>query len=309
VRLTPRRPRRRPPTDGHSSRRSSEEVEIGFLRRILGKDGARSRAEGLVDPSWDRRPPPPEPEPPPPVASVACPNCGVILDPPPTSSRLCPRCRHRIVVRHADGRAIYLTEAAVEVFEAERQREVNEHTWERERRKWLQLANLVAVPAERRQRLAAGPLTEATVLAARTLYLAAAERGVREARQEKRWEDVARIRGRQAAALFEEAGHRPPVPAEVLELYREGIAATLRGLALHAREVELVGAACCAACRADNERVFKVADELRTPRLPHPDCPRGLCACDWWPTVRQAAKKGGRRRRPAAPAQPDGGPG
>jgi hypothetical protein len=233
----------------------------------------------------------------------------VVLDPAPTSSRLCPRCRHRIVVRHADGRAIYLTEAAVEVYEAERQREVSEQTWAQERRKWLQLANLVAVPAERRQRLAGAPLSAATVQAARALYLTAAERGVREARQEKRWEDLARIRGRQAAALFEEAGHRPPVPAEILDLYREGITATLRGLALHAREVELVGAACCAPCRADNERTYKIADELRTPRLPHPDCPRGLCACDWWPTVRQAPKKGQRRRRTTAAAAPDGGPG
>jgi len=241
--------------------------------------------------------------------SVACPYCGVILDPPPTSSRLCPRCRRRIVVRHADGRAIYLTEAAVEVFEAERQREIDEQTWARERRRWLQLASLVAVPADRRQRVATATLSAATVQAARTLYLAAAERAVREARQEKRWEDVARIRGRQAAALFEEAGHRPPVPDEILELYREGINATLRGLAVHARDVELVGASCCAACRADNERIFKIADELRSPRLPHPACPRGLCACDWWPTVREAPRKGRRRRPASRPAEPDPGPG
>ncbi len=263
----------------------------------------------MLDPGWEPHQPPPEAQQPAPVAAAACPNCGAILDPPPTSSRLCPRCRRRIVVRHADGRAIYLTEAAVEVFESERQREIDEQTWERERRRWLQLANLVAVPAERRQRLAAAPLSAAAVQAARSLYLTAAERGVREARQEKRWEDLARIRGRQAAALFDESGHRPPVPDEILELYREGITATLRGLALHAREVELVGASCCPACRADNERIFKVADELRTPRLPHPGCPRGLCACDWWPTVRQAPKKGQRRRHKAASGQPQQGPG
>ena len=263
-----------------------------------------------VDLGWGGRQPAPQPEPPPPpVAAVACPNCGVVLDPPPTSSRLCPRCRHRIVVRHADGRAIYLTEAAVEVYEAERQRELDEQTWARERRKWLQLANLVAVPADRRQRLASAPLNAATVQAARALYLTAAERAVREARHEKRWEDLARIRGRQSAALFEEAGHRPPVPAEIVEMYRDGINATLRGLAGHAREVELVGASCCAACRADDERIFKVADELRTPRLPHPGCPRGLCACDWWPTVRQAPKKGQRRRRTTPPPTPAAGAG
>ena len=68
------------------------------------------------------------------------------------------------------------------------------------------------------------------------------------------------------------------------------------GLSAVAREAELVGAACCPACRADNGRTFRIADELRTPRLPHPDCPRGLCACDWWPAVRKAPKK----RRDAA---------
>ncbi len=134
--------------------------------------------------------------------------------------------------------------------------------------------------------------------AARSLYLAAADRGVRVARREKRWEDVARIRQRQAAALYEEAGGSPPVPDEILALYREGIAATLRGLAARTREVELVGASCCPACRADNEQIFRVADELRQPRLPHPGCPRGLCACDWWPTVRQAAPNRRRRRTP-----------
>lgn len=244
----------------------------------------------------------PGPAEPPAVPAVACPNCGVVLDPPPVSSRLCPRCRRRIVVRHSEGRAIYLTEAAVEVFEAERRRVVDEQTWTRQRRSWLQLARLVGAPIDRRQRLAAAPLNGATVQSARTLYLAAADRAVREARRDKHWEDVARIRHRQAAALFEEAGSSLPPPDEIVSLYREAVAATLRGLSAVAREAELVGATCCATCRADNERVFKIADELRTPRLPHPDCPRGLCACDWWPAVRQPPKKS--RRRAGPPVSP-----
>ncbi|HEY2887004.1 MAG TPA: hypothetical protein VGJ17_00170 [Candidatus Limnocylindrales bacterium] len=268
-------------------------VEIAFFRRLLGQDDPRRDDETPLEPVGLHFEPVVAA---PPAPSVACPNCGVLLDPPPTSSRLCPRCRRKIVVRHTEGRAIYLTEAAVEVFEAERQREIDARTWERERRSWLQLARLVAAPADRRQRLAAVPLSLATVEAARALYLSAADRGAREARQEKRWEDVARIRQRQAAALFEDAGGRPPVPAEILDLYRDGINATLRGLAALASDVELVGASCCTACRADNERIFPIADELRVPRLPHPDCPRGLCACDWWPTVRQAKKKKARRR-------------
>ena len=42
-----------------------------------------------------------------------CPYCALLLDPPPESSRRCPRCRERIIVKRVDGRAIYLTEAAV----------------------------------------------------------------------------------------------------------------------------------------------------------------------------------------------------
>jgi hypothetical protein len=223
----------------------------------------------------------------------------VILDPPPGSTRLCPRCRRRILVRHSEGRAIYLTEAAVEVFEAERRRVVDEQTWTRQRRNWLQLARLVGAPADRRQKLAAAPLTAAVVASAQALYLTTAERAARTARRDKAWEDVARIRHRQAAALFEDAGSPLPPPEDVLALYREGVTATLRGLANLARDAELVGASCCGACRADNERIFKIADELKVARLPHRDCPRGLCACDWWPAVR---KPPARKRRPASPA-------
>lgn len=275
-----------------------------LLRRLLG-----------LASSGAGEPPPAEPAPAVPPApaplvatlspAVACPNCGTILDPPPSSSRLCPRCRHRIVVRHSEGRAIYLAEAAVEVYEAERRRDVEQAAWARRRRTWLQLARLVGGPPDRRQRVAAAPLSAASVEAARALYLAAAERAVRAARRDKGWEDVARIRRRQAAALFEEAGRSLPVPDEVVALHRESVAATLRGLSAVAREAELVGAACCPACRADNGRTFRIADELRTPRLPHPDCPRGLCACDWWPAVSKAPKKR-RTRRVAAPAAADG---
>jgi len=270
-------------------------VQIAFFRWLLGLDRAVERVEAPVEVA---PPPPPAPEP---VARVACPNCGVALDPPPEHTRLCPRCRRRVVVRHVDGRAIYLTEAAVRVFEAERQREVDEETWTRDRRRWLYLARLVDAPADRRRRLAAAPLTAAAVKSSRTLYLVAAERAVRAARRGKRWDEVARIRGRQAAALFEEAGGIPPPADEIVTLHREAMAATLRALTEASREAELVGASCCAACRADDERIFRIADELRTPRLPHAGCPRGLCACDWWPALRDPKKKRPRRRRSIAP--------
>lgn len=279
---------------------ASEVIRIGFLRKLLGLDQSAARdAESLE--LWRRLPAPvptePAPVPPAPVV-VACPNCGVVLDPPPKSSRLCPRCRHRIVVRRVEGRTIYLTEAAVEVFEAERQRGAMEQTWTRQRRDWLTLGRQVGAPADRRQRIEEAPLSAAAVQAARSLYMTNVERLVRAARRDKHWEDVARLRRRQAMALYEEAGGTPPPSDEIVALYREGMTATLRELAAVARGAELVGATCCAACRADNERTFKIVDELRTPRLPHAGCPRGLCGCDWWPAVHVPPPK--RRRRSAS---------
>ncbi len=38
-----------------------------------------------------------------------------------------------------------------------------------------------------------------------------------------------------------------------------------------------------------------IAAELKTPRLPHDGCSKGLCACDWW--IAQAAPKKPRRRK------------
>jgi hypothetical protein len=223
-----------------------------------------------------------------------------VLDPPPDRTRLCPSCRHRIVVRHSDGRTIYLTEEAVGVFEAERELEIERQVWTRQRHHWLHLARVAGAPAELRRRAAVAPLSIAAVRSSRDLYLDAAESAVRAARRAKRWDEVARIRRRQAAALFEEAGGSAPPPDEIVALHREGVAATLRALATVSREAELVGASCCHACRIDNDRIFRIADELRTPRLPHAGCPRGLCACDWWPAVRDPATKRRRRRRSTA---------
>jgi uncharacterized Zn finger protein (UPF0148 family) len=285
-------------------RKRTEVVQIAFFRWLLGLDRSSKSVEVAVEVAQ----PPPQPPVTVQVTRVACPNCGVVLDPPPDHTRLCPRCRRRIVVRHTEGRAIYLTEAAVEVFEAERQHEIEEQTWTRERHRWLQLARLTGAPADRRLRVATAPLTAAAVQSSRTLYLVAAERAVRAARRDKHWDDVARIRRRQAAALFEEAGGSPPPADEITALYREGVAATLRALAAVSREAELVGASCCPACRADNERIFRIADELRTARLPHAGCPRGLCTCDWWPAMRNPATKRRRRRASAAsPADADAG--
>jgi hypothetical protein len=236
---------------------------------------------------------PSEPE----TAGVACPSCGFLIDPAPTRNRRCPACREPIVVRQINGRPAYLTEAALEVFLGERAREAAEAANEVERERWLHLAATVDVPAPRRQRIAEAPPTEEAVEAARRLYESAAERAVRSARHELRYADVARIHRAHATAAFEAAGSPIPPPAEIVALHQDGMLALLRSFAAQGTAVELVSARCCPACRADDGHVFRISDELRTPRLPHADCPKGLCGCDWWIGVLERKR---RRRRSRA---------
>ena len=153
-----------------------------------------------------------------------------------------------------DGRLVLLTQSAVAIFEAERQREQDLRTWTAARQRWLHLAKNVKAPPARRAKLAAAPLTADVVRASRTLYLTTAERAVKAARHDKRWGDVGRIRREQAEALYQDAGTPLPLPAEIAELHREGMLAVLRSLQLVAKDVELVSAACCPACRATTTR-------------------------------------------------------
>jgi adenosyl cobinamide kinase/adenosyl cobinamide phosphate guanylyltransferase len=195
----------------------------------------------------------------------------------------------------------------VAIFEAERERERLERTWTTQRRRWLELARLVRAPDDRRRILAAAPLSAATVASSRALYMSTADAAVRAARSAKDWDEVSRIRREQAVALAAEVGNSVPPIEEAVELHREAMAATLRALAKVTRRAELVGASCCAPCRADYGRSFRIADELRTPRLPHDGCPHGLCACDWWPVL-STEPRSRRRRRAGAPATAQGSP-
>ena len=216
-----------------------------------------------------------------PVVIAHCPYCALVLDPAPTVSRRCERCRQRIVVKRVDGQTVYLTEAAVQVFDVERRRVAKSARLTRERERWLRLAASAGAPAARQAQLAAARLTEEVVATARSLYLTTVDRGFRSAKRERDWDGAARIRRDQAMALYRLAGSPVPPPADVLATYREGVAAELRGVAEISRDAELVSARCCDACRADDGRILRITSELRAPRLPHDGCPKGLCRCHW----------------------------
>jgi hypothetical protein len=197
---------------------------------------------------------------------------------------------------------VLLTKEALAVFEAQRERETNERAWTGERRRWLAMANGVSAPENRVARLASAPLSEAVVAASKDLYLVAAERAVRTARRDKRWEEVARIRREQAAAMYRASGSAMPPPDEVVMLHRAWSAAALRSLAGFGNQVELVAVGCCAVCERDNGRAFRITAELRAQRLPHEGCPKGLCPCDWWPLpgAKARARRVGHRASPGA---------
>lgn len=216
-----------------------------------------------------------------PVPVAYCPYCARILDPAPTASRRCDRCRQRIIVKHIDQGTVYLTEAAVQIFEAERRRVMESVRWTRDRDRWLQLASAAGAPADRQAQLAAARVSEHIVAAARMLCLTTLDRAFRTARRDHDWDEASRLRRDKAALLYRLAGSPKAPPAEVVAIFREGVAAELRGIAEISRNAELVSARCCQACRGDDRVLVRIAQELRAARLPHAGCPKGLCRCRW----------------------------
>lgn len=244
------------------------------------------------------------------AVAASCPYCAQLLQPPPESSRGCPRCRHRIIVKRVDGRTVYLTEAAVVVFDAERRRSASSRQWTQERERWLKLAAAAGAPTQRAARLAAARPSEDAVEAARTFYMTTVERSFRSAKRDRRWEVASQIRREQAMALFRLAGSPLTPPEGIVKLQRDGVAAELRGIAEISTDAELVSAACCDVCQADGGRIYRITQELRVPRLPHQGCPKGLCRCRWdlaardQTMVRQLLRRRARTKQRAGPTEP-----
>jgi len=240
-----------------------------------------------------------------PAAIAHCPYCAVVLAPAPTASRRCERCRQRIMVKRVDGQPVYLTEGAVAVFEAENRRAASAARLGRERARWLALAAAVDAPERRQAQLTSARLSEETVAASKALYLSSVDRAFRAARKTKDWDLAARYRRDQATALYRAAGSPKPPAPDIVVLYRDGVAAELRGIAEISRDAELVAAACCEACRGDDHKIFRISTELRQPRLPHAGCPRGLCRCHWDLAARdRTTMRRYLRRRPAGENRP-----
>ena len=88
-----------------------------------------------------------------PSSTAFCPYCALPLQPAPDvepALRALPPADHREAI---EGRAVYLTEAAVPVFVAERRRVAASGRLTRERDRWLRLAAAAGAPAESQARL------------------------------------------------------------------------------------------------------------------------------------------------------------
>jgi hypothetical protein len=215
-------------------------------------------------------------------AVASCPYCAEPLPSPPVASGRCPRCRQRIVVRRVGDRAVLLTEAALPVFLAERKRAAHIGPWTRARDRWLELAIASGAGPDRITRLTREPLSEEVIKRSRALYVSTVEQSARQARRDRRWDEAGRLVMDLAQSLYRVARSPRPVPAEIIAVHRDGLAATLRGIAEVAKSAELRAGSCCEACQADDGRMVRIAAELRSPSLPHEACPKGLCRCRWY---------------------------
>jgi hypothetical protein len=262
----------------------------------------RADATGGATPGTSADPAPVEP-------TAPCPYCATLLKPPPEADARCPRCRQRMVVRFVGSRMAILAEAVLPFFEAER---LNEERWARERERWLQLARDSGADDGPVPHLAEELVSEGDVAAARAWYMSSIDRAFRVAESDRQWEEAARIRFEQADVLSRIAGSTDSPSDEVVRLHRDGLAADLQAIGEVARDAEVRGESCCEACRVDDRRVVRIADELASPTLPHEGCPDGLCRCRWFLTTRDQEllaallrrQMGADRRTAASPDEP-----
>ena len=285
---------------------------MSFLRRLFG--GSAPAPVELPADAQDHEPdaveataapelPASEPDAPPAEdPGIACPSCAALIRPTPPRNRRCPRCRNQVIIRRFEGRTVYLSEASLLVFEAERRREQQEAAWTRERTSWLRHARQAGAPQERLGRLEARPISCDVVDESRRLYLATATKAIAAERRRGELEIAARI-GRELAQRLHHAAGAPAVPPdEALDAHRTAMGDLLKALRATGTHAEIVGTGCCAACRVDDGKVFAIAKELRADRLPHAGCPRGLCACEWWLGINAPKRQKARRRRAAGAA-------
>ena len=222
-------------------------------------------------------------------ATAYCPYCASLLQPPPDATRRCPRCRQRIVVRQVGTRTVYLAEAALPVFEAERRRAMNAERWGRERDRWLDLARESGAAADRVPHRPGSPSRRPTwpPRVPSTCRPSTARSGSPGANVDGRRQPRSATTRRSSCSgsPARRPHRRTRSSSSTARAWRRSCTA----IGEVAKDAELRGASCCESCRVDEGRVVRIAEELRSPRLPHRGCPKGLCRCRWFISARDQA--------------------
>ena len=157
-------------------------------------------------------------------AQASCPYCAQLLVPAPTTHKRCPRCRQRVMVRRVEDRVAFLTEASVAIFESERRRVAESKHWIGPRNQWIRLAEAAGARPDKVAKVNESLATPESVYAARSVYFAAVDRSVKDARADHDWPLAVRIRRAQAAAVSKLEGSPIPPPDDAVELHRDAAA-------------------------------------------------------------------------------------
>jgi hypothetical protein len=218
-------------------------------------------------------------------ANTACPYCEIALDPPPKAKRRCPACRRTIYVRVGPDAMVYLLQdtdrPALERAWVEFRLEQD---WRRRALELVDEASFARTEAEMR--------AKEPGCTNRDVYWAIATRHVRDRMRSGDWNAVKAAYARMALAAWDEAeseagidgSTRSASRSRARRLMREARVAELRAFTSPAGVTAVtVVARCCPACDRGADLPRRLADERTYPVLPHSNCQRGLCQCEYLP--------------------------
>ena len=200
-------------------------------------------------------------------ANTACPYCSVELDPLPKAKKRCSGCGQPIYVRSGpDGLTYLLQVGDLPVLEA---------AWAEYLEATDYRAKVAALGVDfdalevdmHRQNPAYKP---------RDIWWAAVNTQIVDALKRSDWSLA-------QAAYFAHAQDLAEHHQPWAEVARAGFAMMLRRYLEEADRAEIL--ACdCRICRPDHGRLLTIAAEILAPTLPHADCEKGWCACDYLPS-------------------------
>jgi hypothetical protein len=216
-------------------------------------------------------------------ANTACPYCARMLDPLPKAKKKCPACRQTIHVRVGPDALVYLLQDI--------DRPVLDRAWAEFRvepdwrRRALEIVDEVSLARTESEMRARDPRCTN-----RDMYRVVATRAVRQLTRMGNWHAVKAAYVRMALAAWDESNGevgiedsaRPGSRSRARRLMRQARVAELRGLRSSAGATMVrVVAGCCPSCDRSANVARSLAGELARPLLPHSDCQRGLCRCEY----------------------------